>query len=296
MKKGQLNLDIPGSIIALRAIVSKFFYQKDYFDYIFQTKGLEFEGYREYSLNDDAWAIDWKASKRANTLLVRQYKKERDLKIAFIIDSGDGMIFGSQKKLKCEYAAELSAAIASLIIDTNNFVGFVFFSDEIKEYVPFKKGKKQLYLFSDMLKDGNNYGGPTNMELAIDFAMNYFDRDTHSIFFVSDFLNVNPKLTKKMAFLASKYDTIAIKVTDPLDKTLPKIEEEFIIENPKTGEQLLVNPAVARRAYERFALVKDKKIKEFFRKTGIDYLELDTSKPFAVPVSVFLKKRMFNNL
>ncbi len=297
MKKGQLNLDIPGSVSALRAVANKFFYRKDYFDFIFRVKGLEFEGYKEYSpYQDDAISIDWKASARSNKTLVKQFKQEKDLKIFFLIDSGSNMVFGSQKKLKCEIAAEVTAAMATLIIESNNLISFLFFSDRIKNYANFKKGNYHLNFFYDMLRNGNNYSGGSDFNIALDFAINYLDRDTSSIFIVSDFLNIHKSILKKMTFLASKFDTIAIRVTDPLDKTLPEIAGEFVVESSNSGKQLLVNPKLAKKSYEAYALQKEYEIKEFFKITGIDHLDLNTSESFLTPMAIFLKKRLYQSL
>ncbi|MEK6848496.1 MAG: DUF58 domain-containing protein, partial [Nanoarchaeota archaeon] len=42
----------------------------------FRGTGLEFYGFRKYTTSDDASKIDWKASSRANDLLVREYIEE----------------------------------------------------------------------------------------------------------------------------------------------------------------------------------------------------------------------------
>jgi uncharacterized protein (DUF58 family) len=62
---------------------------------IFKGKGLEFEDFREYTVNDDASSIDWKASKRANRLLIRRFKEERDMNIFILVDVSSTMLFGS---------------------------------------------------------------------------------------------------------------------------------------------------------------------------------------------------------
>ena len=69
---------------------------------IFRGKGLEFDTYRNYSPGDDASFIDWKASARANELLVKEYVEERDVKIFFLVDVSSSMVFGSTEKLKNE--------------------------------------------------------------------------------------------------------------------------------------------------------------------------------------------------
>ena len=52
----------------------------------FKGRGLEFASFREYSQNDDASQIDWKASVRTNKLLIKEFEEERKIDIFFLID------------------------------------------------------------------------------------------------------------------------------------------------------------------------------------------------------------------
>ena len=74
---------------------------------LLKGKGFEFEGYRAYTLEDDSRDIDWKASLRAQELLVRILVEERNVKVFFLFDVSNSMCFSSVDKLKCEYGAEI---------------------------------------------------------------------------------------------------------------------------------------------------------------------------------------------
>ena len=53
---------------------------------VFKGKGIEFDGFRAYSENDDdASLIDWKASIRANEMLIREFVEERNMNIFFLV-------------------------------------------------------------------------------------------------------------------------------------------------------------------------------------------------------------------
>ena len=293
MVKGNLNLDLYESISLLKAMAKKFFLKEEYHPFIFKSKGLEFEGYRKYSYSDDASLIDWKASQRTKELMIRQFKQERELRVAFFIDSGSNMVFGSTKKIKCEYAAEVSAAMATLIIESNNLLSFLFFADEVKFFNNFYAGKKQLHLFYDNLASGKNYGGRSNLSSALDYAIKYFNNDVSTIFLVSDFLSLDDSAIKKLQLVAHKFDVVAFKITDPLDKELPDINQEVFVQDPGTNRQLLVNPKVAKKDYDFYAEKRHRYIIKNLRDVGVDIVELDTSEPFAHPMAMFLKKRMY---
>jgi uncharacterized protein (DUF58 family) len=292
INKRRLNVDIAGSISALQAMLKEFRLKKRIYKMFFRGKGLEFEGYRDFTPDDDANMIDWKATARAQKTLVRQYREERDLKIMFIVDVGTNMVFGSTEKLKCEFVAELLSSFSKIILDENDRIGFILFSDTVKHFSDFKGGEKQFQIFADTLSDGMNYGGVSNIDTALDFALNYLDKSTSSVVLVSDFLRATNETERKVSFLSNRFETIAIRVRDPLDLTLPEIEEEVVIENPVGNQQLIINPNVARKTYEAYASEQGKAVEEMFRKTKVDFLDLITDKSFVVPLAIFLKERV----
>jgi len=289
--KAKLNIDIDRSINEFKSVLREFKLKRK--KTVFRGKGLEFDGYRDFTFDDNAEDIDWKSSLRAQRLLVRQYKEERDLKVMFLIDVGSNMIFGSTKKIKCEFAAELIIALADLIFTSEDRVGFFLFSDKIHHFVDCKRGSKHFQFFIDILSDSSNYGGKTNIDQALDFAINYFDNSIFSVIIVSDFLNVTPETEKKLTLLSYRFETIAIQIRDPLDITLPEINGEVVLENlSPDSEQVIINPKIIKRAYEKKVAEQEKMFKQLFEKSEVNYLSLTTDKPFAPPLATFLRERM----
>src|SRR3989339_7933 len=296
MTKGKLNVDVADAITQLESMIKEFKLKRDIYRLIFRGKGLEFEGFRSYSPDDDASDIDWKASSRAQELLVKQYKEERDLKIVFMLDVGSNMVFGSTKKIKCEYALELIAALANLMLDFNDAIGLILFNDKVTQYIECKKGRKQMEIFMDILSHGETYGEKSNINNALDFATDYLNESIFSVIIISDLLSSTNETEKKLSLLASMFETIVIRVRDPLDVHLPNINGELIIENTSNNSQLIINPKVAKESYEKYVQQKEKLIEEIIKGSNVDYLDLMTSEPFAVSLAIFLKERIENKI
>lgn len=291
-----LNVDIEKRIGELQDEMKEFLLKHKLYRILLRGKGLEFESYRDYSADDDAQSIDWKASRRTNKILVRQYRDERNLKIVFVIDVGKNMVFGSAEKLKCEYAAELIAALAHLVIITGDRVGFVLFNEEVKEFIPPKGGMKSFDILIDKITNPEIYDKASNLEKAFDFVYKYINPTIDSVVIVSDFISFDEKSAMGLSLVSKKFETLALMVRDPLDLTLPEYSEEVVIEDPKTGDQLLINPKIARQTYEKFV----RKQEEFLRKNclenNIDLLELITNHPFVHYLSEFLKGRTLGKI
>ncbi|MBS3077738.1 DUF58 domain-containing protein [Candidatus Pacearchaeota archaeon] len=291
-KQRFLKADIAGAISDLQASMKEFLLKRRLYRLLLRGKGLEFESYRTYAPDDDAGSIDWKASRRANSLLVKQYRDERNLRVVFLVDVGANMVFGSVEKLKCEYAAEVVAAFSYLITTTGDKPGFIFFSDKVNDYIKPSRGKKHFSQFTDYITETKNYGKFSNLDIGLEFALNYIGKDVESLVIVSDFLSFQESTKINLSFIAKKFETTALMIRDPLDNTLPDISGEIVVEDPKSGQQLLVNPKVAREAYEKYSSAQQESVRKACLASNIDLLEILTDKPFVPTLSSFLKSRV----
>ena len=147
MKRGELNLDIATKVAEFESLLNKVLPKRIFYKLLPRGKGLEFDGYRVFSSDEDASLIDWKASARSTNLLARQYIEERNMDVVFVFDIGENMIFGSQEKLKCEYAAEMAAAFSHSLLNVNDKVGFILFNNDLVRVCYPLPGKKQFDIF-----------------------------------------------------------------------------------------------------------------------------------------------------
>ena len=287
----KLNLDIAGSVSELETLLKKVL-PKNIIYRILLGRGLDFDGYRDFTQDDDAILIDWKASVRSKKLLTKKYIEERDLKFVLIVDVSDNMVFGSTEKLKCEYTAELSAAVSHLMLMTGDKVGFVLFNGKVIKMRPPELGTRPFDIFSSYLSDPLLYGGDSNLDKILDYLLGVLDRDVSMVFIISDFINVDESYKKSLEMFAGMFETTAIIVRDPLDSSLPAINKEVVIESIETGERMIVNPKVVKSIYEQNAIYQLNLTKTIFQNLNIDFLELSTDKSFAGEFALFLKERM----
>jgi uncharacterized protein (DUF58 family) len=291
MERG-LNLDVAGCISDLENGIRDFEINKKLYKTLLRGKGLDFDGYRLLGPDDDAANIDWKASKRANKLLTKQYIEERNVKVMFIVDVSDNMVFGSSPKLKCELAAEIVIALSHLIIKTKDKVGIILFNNKMVKRIDPLRGDKQFNLIKDILSEAENYGGAADTKSMTDYILNYVNRSVEAIFIVSDFLKINEKSFENLRAIGSNFETVAIMIKDPLDKSLPEYSKEIVIENPSTKEQLIINPKLARKVYSKSALEQEIIVKEMLKESAIDLLYIMTNDKFVPKLAEFLRERI----
>jgi hypothetical protein len=82
-------------------------------------------------------------------------------------------------------------------------------------------------------------------------------------------------------------------IRDLIDEKLPDISGEFVIEDPSSREQLLFNPRLANKSYEKNIREQKAFVEECLKRSGIDFFELKTNEPFVDKVVAFVKGRVY---
>lgn len=286
--KINLNFSLSRLDLAVKGLVTTQYLGQ--YQSVFKGQGLEFADYRTYTQGaDDASLIDWKASKRANNLLVKEFVEERNVEVIFMVDVSSQMLAGSIQKLKAEYIAEVVSALGYNILKAGDSVGLLLFSDKITKYYPPQSGLKQFYVLTNNLSQVSNYGGYSDIPKALDFVFKH-GSDNSLIILISDFI-YDLKSTQIFEFAAKKFDFISFLVRDPLDVELPEGTGEVLIQDPYSGETLLVDPTMMREEYAKNTKARIEEIRKLMRKVGGDYLYLQTDKPFETGIIKFFKMR-----
>lgn len=282
-----------GSAIAqFERAIQKFKLKNIIYKTLFRGKGLEFETYRDFGQDEDASMIDWKASLRGNKLLAKQYIEERDMDVYFLVDVSNSMLFGSGNKLKSEYSAEVAAAMAKLVYNSDNKISLIMFNQDIVEFLRPAKTKNQFWIFTDFLKDAKRYGGKFNLGKVIDYLLKTVKSNFSMFIIISDFVNLGKDCEDKLKLLGSKFETMALAVRDPFDEELPKGNYHMVLQDPYSNRQMVVDSSITAKKYRENVIKQKKKLDHIFEHSNIDHTYLDTSKNFVVPLVKFLNSRI----
>lgn len=257
---------------------------------VFKGRGMEFAEAREYQAGDDVRHIDWNVTARVGAPFIKVFDEERELTVMLLVDASASGAFGSQQQMKGEIAVEVSALLAFSAIKNNDRVGLLIFTDEVEVFVPPKKGRKHvLRVIRELL-----YFQPQGRKTSISGALEYLGRVLHRrsvVFLVSDFLDRGYETA--LRHLSRRHDLIAVSLSDPREWRLPDVG--FInLQDAETGEQVLVDSG-DRGVREFFAAEQRAEAERratLFRKTGVDEIAIDASKPYVDPLIHFFRARM----
>jgi len=256
----------------------------------FKGHGMEFSGYRSYNYGDDASLIDWKASLRSKSLLIKEYEQEKSVNVFFLFDVSNSMLFTSTKKLKAEYGAELISSLAFAVLRSGDAVGMGMFTDEIIKLLPMNVGKRMHYIIIKELGNVKNYGGAYSFSKVIN-QMFALVKTRAVLVIVSDFLGLEEKWYRYLRIASQRFEIIGIMIRDPRDEELPKQSGQYVLEDPYSGEVLYVDVKKYAAAYKQYVLEEENKIAQHFKATQSDFIKLTTDQEFYRPITRFFKRR-----
>ena len=212
----------------------------------FKGRGMSFSEVREYRLGDDVRDIDWNVTARSRTPHIKIYEEERELTMMLMVDVSGSRKFGSTEQTKQNIITEIAAVLAFSAAQTGDKVGCIFFSDKVEKFIPPKKGRSHILMIIRSLIEFTPDSEGTALSEAVRYMTNV-NKKRCTTFILSDF--INPKsdmapLEDALKIATSRHDLVAIRVSDPRDKTLPDVG---IIEmrDAESGEKVWVDSSSA---------------------------------------------------
>jgi len=273
-------------IYTTRAVNASFAGQ---YESVFKGRGMQFDEVREYMPGDDIRSIDWNVTARTGKPYIKRFVEEREMTVIFAVDLSASGRFGTLDKTKNQLAAEFCAVLAFAAAKNNDKVGLLIFTDQIELFIPPKKGSRHILRLIRELLYFHTPRRQTNIPLALDYIARVV-RKRAVVFVVSDFIQTDFK--KSLSLLNKRHDCIGVSVSDPAERTLPKVG---IIEftDAETGEIITIDASNSgfRRKYEGAGAERFSQLKGLFRSINVDCINISTGKPYIHDLIQFFHQR-----
>lgn len=255
----------------------------------FKGKGMSFADLRKYQLGDDVRSINWKVTARSGDPYINLCEEERDLTLIIMVDISGSGIFGSQKQLKKDLAAEIAAIFGFSAIKNNDNVGLLLFSDHVETYIPPKKGKDHVLRIIRDIFYVEPKSKKTNIAEALTHVMQMIKKRC-ILFLISDFMDHHYQ--KQFNIVAKKHDLIPVVIEDPLEIELPK-SGILALQDQETNTIIHVNTSspTVQKAYKNMKYATQKEQDRIFKSAKCDSLRLNTSEPYERALTTFFQKR-----
>ncbi len=255
----------------------------------FRGKGIIFSEVREYQYGDDIRSIDWNVTARLNHPFVKLFDEERELTVMLLIDVSGSNEFGTENRFKEEMMTEIAAVLAFSAINNNDKVGVIFFSDRVEKFITPKKGTTHILRIIRELIDFKPKSQRTDIAEALRYLNNTIKKRA-VVFILSDFLD--SPFEESLRISARKHDVVSLCVYDRRERNLPPLGLTRFY-NKETGKYIWIDSS-SKRVRDNYKLwweQHDERIRNIFRKAGVDYVSIHTGEDFVKPLMYLFKQR-----
>lgn len=251
--------------------------------------GLEFDQIREYQQGDDVRFVDWRASARADKLLVKQYIEERNRTVLIAVDCSASSFYGSGELSRYELMAQVASVLALAADYGKDQTSLMLFTDEVELFIPAGKGHNHVRALMEALFTHKPRSKKTCLGAAIERAAELKRSDT-IVCLLSDF--IDESYDKGLAALARRHDVVAVCCRDSREKFFTSCG--FVsVQDSESGQEVCFDTSSTQSdSLNTFLREREESAKSLFKKLHIDSLELSSDEDFWRTLITFFRRRM----
>jgi uncharacterized protein (DUF58 family) len=240
---------------------------------LLHSRSLEFDDLRPYVRGDDVRDIDWKASARSGSVLIKRFVDEKHHKILLVADAGRNMTAQAPSgEAKLDVAANILGAIGLITLGRADQIGMVY--GDGRGVVNIRQGRGETHIENMMHRF---YGhaltkpGPSDIACQLEYVATHY-RHSMLIVVVSDEPEVDGRLEELVRRLAGRHDVLWAMVADaPAIGTANAHRDGYDVANGNfvIGEGDLGPRVVA--AYRRAEAQRRRELDEFMTSRAIPH-------------------------
>ncbi len=255
----------------------------------FKGRGMTFTEVREYQYGDDIRNIDWNVTARFNHPYVKVFEEEREMTVMLIIDVSGSNAFGATGAIKAQVITEVAAVLAFSAIHNNDKVGVIFFSDQVEQYIPPKKGIRHILRIIRELINFRPGRKGTDIGMALKYLRNVHKKRAVA-FLISDFHD--KAFGEALQIVSRKHDLICVRVYDQREHALPPAGlMKFRDEETGSTYWLDTSSRAVRERVEAYTQAHERFLKEVFVRSAVDVANIPTDADYVPPLMKLFIKR-----
>jgi uncharacterized protein (DUF58 family) len=250
---------------------------------------VEFAEHRQYMPGDPLRHLDWRVLAKSDRKYIKQYEEETNLRAMLLVDTSASMGYGSHGVTKLDYARQLAAALAYLMLRQNDAVGMFAFATGRAELIPPRStmGHARPLLF---LLERLTPGGATDFASSLHSLAERMNR-RGLVVLISDLLDDPERIAQAIHhFRHKKHEVLVFHVLDPQEVAFD-FEREAVYVDLETGERITTRPQELRPDYRARVNAWRDQLRQFCVEKRADYVPLTTDQPFDRALLEYLSKR-----
>ena len=251
---------------------------------------IEFAQHREYTHGDDTRHLDWKVLGRTDRYYIKQYEQETNYVANILLDGSESMKYGSGKITKFDYAKQIAACLAFLILHQRDAAALGIFDQTMRDYTPRSDNRSTIHRLMGKLA-AFQPSQQTGIASVLHEMANQMRRKG-IVILISDMFDDEGKMLEGIQHLRfGGHEVVLFHVMDPYELEFPftgLVEFEGLENIPK----ILTRPAELRKSYLREVEAFRTRLREGCEKNQCHYVLVNTAEPLHETLSGYLAFRL----
>jgi uncharacterized protein (DUF58 family) len=238
---------------------------------------VEFSEHRQYAPGDEIRHIDWKAYAKFDRYYIKEYEEETNLRCYLLVDASASMGYRSNGVSKFDYACYLAAALAYIMLNQQDLVGLVTFSDGIRRQLLPRSSPGHLRTVIDSLEQ-TRPSGDTDLGRTLHHIASQLKR-RGMVIMLSDLLDEPTEVMQGLRHLRyQKHEVLVFHVLDPDEIAFP-FTQLTQFEDLEDDMRVIADPRAIAADYQEQIQQFIKEYETMCRRQSIDYMLFDTQTP-----------------
>lgn len=253
--------------------------------------GIDFNQIRQYQRGDDVRFIDWNASARFDTLLVKQFYQDSRRSVHIVVDISGSSFYGSGMTDKYQLQAKIAGVMAYVSGYAKDAVSLWLFAQQLETYIPAHTSMAHVHKILETLYTVRPKRAATDMHDVIQQLLHLKQRNSIVLIF-SDMLNLNDE--KSLVALTAMYEVIVVRCYDQLEVELPEVGL-LAVEDIETGVTGYLDLRASGKQHLQDQVASYRRVQaQKLRTLGADVIDLSTKDDHAwiKKMIIFYQKRM----
>jgi uncharacterized protein (DUF58 family) len=255
----------------------------------FRGIALEFAQHREYVPGDDTRHLDYKVLGRTDRYSLKQYEQETNYVAQIMLDGSESMKFGSGHLTKFDYARQMAATLAYLILLQRDAVSVGIFDQTMRERQPRTDSLAKIHQIMTVLAAFEPTAKTNVAQMLHDLAAQF--RRKGIVILISDMLDDEEKIIEGIQHLRfNGHEVIVFHVMDHAEIAFDMTGTvEFI--GLEGGPRLTTQPSALRKTYLSELNAFRERVRAGCDRNKCHYIFVDTSQPWHEVLSAYLASR-----
>lgn len=225
---------------------------------LLHTRSLELDDLRPYVPGDDVRDIDWKASARSGSVLIKRFVSERHHKILLVADAGRNMsALAAGGELKRDVAANVMGAVGLIAMGRSDEIGIVYGDSRGSAAIRSRRGETHIESILERFYQ-NSIGdvGASNIITQLEFVARA-QRRRLLLVVVSDEPDITPALDDALKQLSGRHELIWLMIADmPATGSMDGEQDGFDV---ATGRFVLGGAALGPRVVAAYQAAEQRR-------------------------------------